>query len=160
MDPLTKISDWADADAALGALGALRRELGQLAAARDQAIQQAKEAFVRQASPVSDRLDRLEQALQHFVLEHQEDLDGRSKKLERGRCGFLLVHALQVRSVKRAIAWLLEAKKLAYLRVKHELNREALFDAPAEVKKAIGVRVRPRDEFWYEVDGERFAVED
>ena len=155
-----KIGDWQQADETLAELAQARRDLGVLAAWRDKAIQRARDEFVTRGTPLEERIERLERALQHFVLEHQEELDGRSRKLAHGRCGFLLVRALHVRNVKRAVAWLLEAKKLAYLRVKHELNREALFDAPEEIKKAIGAKVRPSDEFWYEVDEQRYAVED
>jgi phage host-nuclease inhibitor protein Gam len=154
-----KINDWNDADQVLGVLASLRRDRTALAATRDEAIHKAKDQYVRAAQPLDERIESLEAELHRFTLAHQDELEGRSRKLEHGRLGFLLVHELRVRSVKRAIAWLIEAKKMAYVRVKHELNREALYDAPNDVKQAIGARVKSFDEFWYEVDGERHAVE-
>lgn len=157
---MTKIRDWNDADEVLGRLAQLHRDVAVAGTWRDQAIQKAKDEHAHRVKPLVEEIEQREAELHRFVLEHQEDLEGRSRKLERGRCGLLLVKALHVRNIKRAVAWLLDAKKLQFLHVKHELHKEALRDAPADVLKACGVKVRDRDQFWYEVDGTRHAVED
>jgi phage host-nuclease inhibitor protein Gam len=155
-----KIGDWHDAEQALARLGQLHRDVKALEVARDEAIQQAKHAFNLKAAPLDGEIERLAAALQGFALEHQDELEGRSRKLDHGRLGFLLVREVVIRSLKKAIAWLLEARKVQYLRVKHELNKETLREAAPEILKACGARIRTRDEFWYEVDGERHAVKD
>jgi phage host-nuclease inhibitor protein Gam len=155
-----KINDWTNADAALARLGQLRRQVSALALTRDEIIQQAKEQYNRQAAPVLEQLEQGEETLQRFVLSNQADLEGRSRKLTHGRLGFLLAHKLSIRNVKKALAWLLEAGKVKYLRVEHELNKEALAEAPDDVLRAIGAKVKTRDLFWYEVDGERYTVKD
>lgn len=157
---MQKIADWNDADEVLGRLAQLHRDVAVLERWRDEASAKAKDEYATRAKPLGEEIEQLEGRLRHFVVEHQEDLEGRSKKLERGRCGLLLVKALHVRNIKRAVAWLLDAKKLQFLHVKHELNKEALRDAPAEVLKACNAKVRDRDQFWYEVDAVRHAVED
>jgi phage host-nuclease inhibitor protein Gam len=155
-----KISDWTDANEQLAHLGQIRRQIAALALTRDDILQEAKQQYVRQTAPLFEQLERAEEALQRFVLTNQVDLEGRSRKLAHGRLGFLSASKLKVRNVKKAIAWLLEAGKLPYLRVEHELNKEALAEAPDEVLRACGAKVKARDLFWYEVDGERYTVKD
>jgi phage host-nuclease inhibitor protein Gam len=159
MKTLEKITTWEEADQVLANLALGRRQLETLAIARDDQVQRAKADCDRQGAPILDRIAALEAELHRFALTHQEDLAGRSKQLTFGRVGFLLVHEVGIRSVKKAIAWLVESKRWAYLRVKHELNKETLRDAPPEVLKACGARVRSRDQFWYEIDDQRVAVE-
>lgn len=155
-----KIGDWNDADQVLGRLAQLHRDVTVLGTWRDEAVAKAKGEHADRVKPLDAEIEQLERKLRGFVVEHQVDLEGRSKKLERGRCGLLLVKALTVRNIKRAVDWLLEGRKKEYLHVKHELNKETLRDAPADVLKACGAKVRERDQFWYEVDGTRHAVED
>lgn len=160
MKPIEKITTWEEADQALAHLALLHRELTTLAAWRDEAIQRAKSDYVKRAEPIQASLGTQETELHRFVLTHQEDLEGRSRKLEFGRVGLLLVHEVAVRSVKKAIAWLVETRKPAYYRVKYELNKETLREASPEVLKACGAKVKSRDECWYEIDGQRIAVEE
>jgi phage host-nuclease inhibitor protein Gam len=157
---IEKLHDWTEADQALGRLAELRRELTTCATWRGEAIAKAKAEYLKRAEPFETELDPLEAELKRFTLTHRDELEGRSRALTHGRLGFLLVWDLRVRSLKKAVAWLVEAKKWAYLRVKHELNKEALWEAPDDVLKACGMKKRSRDEFWYEVDGQRVAVEE
>jgi len=160
MKIIERIHSWEDADQALAELAAFRRNIAAYTAARDEDIQKAKSRYASLATPVYEHIERLEDELHRFLLSHQEDLDGRSRKLNHGRVGFLLVKHLTVRNVKKAIDWLRETKKVQYLRVTYRLNKEALREAPDEVLRACGARVKPRDEAWYEVDGQRFAIKD
>jgi phage host-nuclease inhibitor protein Gam len=155
-----KISDWADADHVLAELGELNRDLTRLETERNEAIAAAKIRFFDKGTPVTDRITALEAALRRYVLEHEEELDLRSRTLTNGRVGLHLAHALTVRSIKKAVAWLVAAKKWAFLRVKHELNKEALADAPADVLKACGAKVKSYDVCFYEVDGVRYQIEE
>ncbi len=158
---MATIRSWDDVNRTLGALAVLHRDLTTFGTERDEAIQRAKTAYVDKAKPVEALIGELEDALRRFVVGHQGELDGRSRKLEHGRVGLLLVTALKIgsRNVKGAVAWLVENGKRKFLHVKHELNREALREAPDDVLRAIKARVEDDDQFWYEVDGERHAVE-
>lgn len=160
MKTIEKISTWDEADLALSQLGALHRSVTARETERDAQIAAAKETCRKAVEPIGHQIEDLEVELNRFVLAHQDELDGRSRTLTHGRAGFLLVKSIHIRNVKNAIAWLLEAKKLAFLHVKHELNKDALRSAPADVLRAIKGKVKERDQFWYEVDGARHAVED
>ncbi len=153
-----KILDWNDADGVLAQLAALHRQCTVLEASRDEVIQQARDHYKASVTPIEDQIERLEAELHRFTLTHQEELDGRSKKLEHGRLGFRLVKKLIVRKIETAVNWLLETKRMKYLRVDYELNKEALAEAPDDVLRACGARVKPRDQFFYEIDGEHHAV--
>jgi phage host-nuclease inhibitor protein Gam len=155
-----KISDWSDADVALAHLAERRRILAKFATERDEAISKARDVYLKRVRPWEDEIEALESELHRFALDAQGDLDGRSKTLTHGRLGFHLARELAVRSVKKAIDWLVESKKWAYLRVRHELNKEALRDADPDILKACGAKLKPHDQFWYEIDDARHVVED
>lgn len=158
--PIEKITTWDDADAALAQLAGFRRDLTTLGGWKDEAIAKAKADYAKCAAPISAPLEALEAELKRFAVTHADELEGRSRACPNGRLGLLVIWDLRVRSIKTAVAWLVETKKWAYLRVKHELNKEALWEAPPDVLKACGAKRRSRDEFWYEVDGQRVAVEE
>ncbi len=155
------IRSWEDVNRVLADLGGLHRDLKTFTVERDEAIERAKDAYSRKASPVEEQIGALEEALERFVTSHQADLDGRSKELHHGRVGLLLVSnifRIASKHVKGAVAWLLAAKKLDYLHVEHKLNKETLSEAPDIVLRAIKAKVVSEDRCWYEVDGERHAV--
>lgn len=158
----TTIRSWDDVNRSLADLGGLHRDLKTFTVERDEAIERAKDTYSRKATPVESQIAAVEESLERFVTAHQADLDGRSKELHHGRVGLLLVadiFRIASKNVKSAIAWLLAAKKLDYLHVEHKLNKETLREAPDTVLRAIKAKVVSEDRCWYEVDGERHAVE-
>jgi phage host-nuclease inhibitor protein Gam len=154
------IADWAQADAALAELAGLHRELLTLSTTRDKQIEHEREVFKASAMPLAEEAAAIEAALREFAAAHQGEMPGRSIGLVHGRVGFLRVSRLAIRNMKRAIDWLLANNHPEYLAVRHDVNKEALALAEPPILKACGAAVKSRDQFWYEADGVRHAVED
>lgn len=162
MKTIETITAWDDANEALAQPASHHREVADHRRQRDEAMQTAKDLCVKGCQPLEETIEDLEAELKRYTLAHQDELEGRSRTLAHGRVGLFLVKRLAIgsRRVKGAIDWLVNARKLDYLHTKYALNKDALQKAPATVLRAIGARVAERDQFFYEVDNERYAVEE
>ena len=130
-----KIRSWEDADQALAEIGK-RREAIAVAKAR--------------ADAERELIGEIEERLEAFVRDHEEDLQEKSKALPHGRVWLRWSTRLTARSWVKVLENLLAGKHLQYLRVEHEVNKEALNETGAAFLLQIGVRRKSGDAFGYE----------
>ena len=147
------IGSWDDVDKALLLIGEVERAIArEKATAEDYIAKHKADLANRIRMPEATREELLAQ-VEVFVRAHEAEMDGRSMILVHGRVWLRKTSALTARSWKRVLAWLLENKKMEYVRVDHEVNKEALRGAPEKVLKACGARIKPEDAFGYELPG-------
>jgi phage host-nuclease inhibitor protein Gam len=94
-----------------------------------------------------------------FVKAHKKDLDGRSKQLPQGRVGFHASTSLVVPDPEAAIEKLIEMGLEDCVRVKREVNKEALGEKDAQAILDAGCYWQPKDNFYVELDEVQMAVE-
>jgi len=130
-----KIRSWDDADQAL-------KEI----AASKEAIAIAKARVDEQR----EEIGALEERLEVFVRDHEEDLQEKSKSLAHGRVWLRWSTKLTARSWAKVLENLLGQKDLRFVRVEYDVNKDALKDSGDAFLLQIGVRRKSGDAFGYE----------
>lgn len=147
-----RIKDWEDADRAMQSLARLDRDAEVLQAQAEQRIDTIRERLERDLRPTAKESAALEEALERFVRDREDEMIGRSRQLVFGRVWLRKTSRVTARSWKRVLDWLIAHRKSEYYRVKYEPNKETLKDASPELLKACGARIKDEDAFGYELN--------
>lgn len=131
-----KIRSWEDVDEGLGIIRESR-----------EVIAEARGKMSREHTIIGD----LEQRIEAFVRDHEEDLQERSKSVRHGRVWLRSATRLVARSWAAVVARLKDDGGYAYLRIKEEADKEALAQADDAELAKFGVRRKTEDVFGYEV---------
>lgn len=145
-----------DAVFAIGRIGTLRREIQKLRADADEAIRIAGEKFEQASADLATELAEHEQGVQTFC---------EARRLELTNEGKVKFHDFATGSVKwrlrpagvslRAVETIIEAcKKVGFrkfIRVKLEVNKEAMLADPEKARLIVGVTIKSA--------GEEFVIE-
>ncbi len=160
------LADLKEADAALAELAGIKRDLAALEHVMNEAIDNIKAEAKAQSTPLTARLKDLEVALANFSTARKDDLFPKKKSLDLtfGMLGFRQSSKLKTLA---KWTWKLVLERLqeladspdggAYLeaiRIKPEVDKEALRDWPEERLAAVGVHKVAEDEFFYELKAE------
>lgn len=130
-----KIRSWDEADQALAEI-AKRKEAIAVAKAR--------------ADAERELIGEIEERLEAFVRDHEEDLQEKSKALPHGRVWLRWATRLTARSWAKVLENLLGQKELRFVRVDYEVNKDTLKDAGDAFLLQVGVRRKSGDAFGYE----------
>jgi phage host-nuclease inhibitor protein Gam len=146
-----KITGWDDVDKVLLEIAELERRIAERKAEAERIVETTKAAAAAALEPLTRMHKDLLTYLEAFVREHESEMTGRSRALVHGRVWLRRVTVLTARSWQRALDWLLDNKRMDYVRVKYEVNKEALESAPERTLQACGVRWKTKDAFGYEL---------
>lgn len=149
---MMRIKDWEQADGVLAELSALDRGIDAHETQAANRMARAKIDMVASCEPLLQRREKLEEALERFVRDREDEMDGRSRQLNHGRVWLRKVSAVTARSWKRVLDWLIANRKHDYVRTKYEVNKETLRDAPPELVKACGAKIKDEDHFGYDLN--------
>ncbi|MFQ5724460.1 MAG: host-nuclease inhibitor Gam family protein [Terriglobia bacterium] len=170
---------WAEADAALAALGRLAVRLEGIERERQAGVARAQAAAARASQGLEEQRQALEAALEGFCRRHGPELarlnghSRRSRRLLFGRVGYRRSQGVVVRSEAAALRALAQWRAgQKFLRVRSELDREGLrrFLVSCERRNEMeaaklvagrlrraGIALERRESWFYQVD--RRAVE-
>jgi len=130
-----KIKSWDDVD---GALAEIARRQAIIAAAKGQIDEQRK------------AIAEIEPRMEAFVVEHEDELQERSKALAHGRVWLRRATSLTARSWAKVLEKLEAFGLTDCIRLKPEPNKEALGMLPDDRLKELGVKRTTEDVFGYE----------
>jgi len=145
-----------DAVFAIGRIGTLRREIQQLRAAADETIRLAGEKFEKGSADLAAELAEHEQGVQAFCEARRLELtsDGKVKYHDFGT-GRINWKLRPPRVSIRAVEAVIEAcKKVGFpqfVRVKEEINKDAMLADPDKARLIAGVTISSA--------GEEFVIE-
>lgn len=139
-------ADRAEAEAMLGRLGAIKREIALHEAALEEDVVSLKAKAEISAKPLAAEADTLFRGLQIYAEANRGTLtDGGRTKTVKLATGELLWRlrppGVRLRDVATVIETLQRLGLSQFLRVKHEVNKEALLAAPAQAAKIPGVSI-------------------
>lgn len=146
-----------EAEAMIGRIGQISRELTRQDADLGDALAKAKQNAEAVALPLKDELETLKDRVQRWAEANRNDITraGKTKTVEftTGKVSWRARPAsVTLRKVEDVIAFLEKAKGgMAYLRIKAEVNKEALRDAPTFAATVPGVKIASA--------GEDFVIE-
>lgn len=161
------ISTLDEADEALAELAKIGRQLALIDNSLNEDIEAARAKADELAAPIRARRKEVETALQTFASVGRETIFGKVKKslkLVNGVIGFRASDELkpaaksswaQVLGTLKGMGERLEALGLpSCIRTKEEPDKEALRQLPEDLQAEAGVRIVPKDTFYYETKEE------
>jgi phage host-nuclease inhibitor protein Gam len=162
---------WEEVNQRLSWLGELERQLRWLRDQFEQKVAVLKQQWLEASQGVAGEKQRLERQVECFYWAHRDEVlaSGRkSVELAFGQLGSRHSRSLVVEDAAAAQKWLAAHGLERYLRVRTEIDREAIRSAllagpsshdpsAAELLGCPGLRLREGDEFWYRVETARPA---
>ncbi|MBI2815874.1 MAG: host-nuclease inhibitor Gam family protein [Acidobacteria bacterium] len=163
---------WEDVNQRLACLGEMERQLRSLRDQFEQHVAVLKQQWVEASQPVTHTKKELEEQIECFYWAHREEVLGQGRKsmdLAFGRLGTRRSRTLAVDNAAAAQEWLARHGLDRYLRVRTELDREALRSAllgsddgskesAVDLRGCPGIRLHDGEEFWYDADATRRSV--
>lgn len=154
----TTLENWTDVDACLKRIAEIDRDLGLIASAQQEAIDQIKENAKNEAEPLQTIKAGLEAAIQQYCEAHRSDFIAvKSRELTFGTVGFRLSTRVVIKRVADTLQALRDFGLDECIRVKEEINKEAMRDLPLDTLHAVGAALKTEDAFGYEVKREALA---
>lgn len=157
-DPMV-VADRAQAEAALAAMAALDRKIGEIEATMQEEIDLAKTRASQAAAPLLARRKELADAVAVYAKLNQQELFTNAKSLDLGFgiIGFRAsTRIVQMRGV--TVEMTLEKLHQYHLgdgiRIKEELNKDAALGWPDERLELVGLQRQQRDTFYIEIKKE------
>lgn len=142
--------------AAIASIGSVSRMIAQIAAEADNTVAEIAKKKDADLAPLRDQLKQLNGEVQSYCEAHRDELthDGRVKFHDFGTGRIAWRQRPPKVTVRNAESVILALKSLGlhrFVRVKEEVNREALLADPASARAIAGVSVQS--------EGEDFIVE-
>ena len=139
-------ADRSEAETMLARLGAIRRDLALAGAALEEAVVGVKAQAEEAAKPLAAEAEALMRGLQLYAEANRAALTdgGRTKtvRLATGEIGWRQrPPSVRLRDVPTVIETMQRLGLLKFLRIKHEVNKEALLAAPGEASAIPGVMI-------------------
>lgn len=167
-----QLRSWEEVNARLGYVGEMERQLRSLRNQFEQKVAVLKQQWVEGSQPVTREKKKVEEQIECFFWSHQDEVFATGRKsveLVFGRLGTRRSRSLSVDDAAAAQQWLTRHGLQRFLRVRTELDREALRSAmlgcdegssesAAELAGCPGIRLRDDEEFWYEADVTRHTT--
>jgi len=157
-NPVT-IENTVEAIGALGTLADLSRQVGAIEAELNEKIDALKAEAAEKAAPLHRDIDDLEAGLSAFATSHKRELfsDRRSFSCTFGQFGFR--RSTQLKPAPKykwgdVLCTLDARQEVDAIRVKKEVNKEALQEWTDDQLAEVHVRRVPNDVFWYEIAAE------
>jgi phage host-nuclease inhibitor protein Gam len=154
--PIAYVKDSAQANAALGELLSLTRQLTSMADEANADIDRIKQVYEQKAAPLDKRKREIEAGLQAYA-EFNRDLFATRKSIDfsYGRLGFRSSTKVEH---KRGVTWeqvlsrLQELSQVEAIRTVQEVNKEVLASWPDTALEQIQCRRVVKDAFFYELE--------
>ena len=142
------LADWGAVDNALRDIRECQHTLAEMAVQRDRQIDSIKADYAQGALPLQNRVKALESEVKAYVDLHRAELDGKSRALNFGTVGKLMLASSRV---AEAIATLKVLGHAELIKTTETLDREALKRQPGDILQQVGAYIRTVDEFYYDV---------
>lgn len=146
-----------EADATLAAIAGRKRQLELLKLSAAEEVEAVKLRLAAESEPVKEEIEQLEQSLSRFVDVSRATLFNPRKKsiaLGFGTIGFRLSTSVKTKSKwtwERVLCALRDADMRDCIRIKEEVDKEALRGLAPDQLSEVGVRLVSEDVFFYEL---------
>lgn len=152
----TRLGSWDDCDEVLHEIGELDREIGLLESTQNEHIDLIKKNTKAEAAPLHDRKAALELSLKEYCEANRgEFAKVKTKALTFGSVGFRISTKVMVKRVADTLQALKDMGLSACIRVKEELDKEAMKNLSTETLAEVGASLKTENAFGYEINVEK-----
>jgi phage host-nuclease inhibitor protein Gam len=143
---IASVSCWRDADQALARITGAERRLARMRERADERIAAIEERLGEESAELLSEITELRQELEHFFRENSNGL--RSRTLPSGRIGLRSTCQLEIKRPQTTLHRLAERGLGDCIRVRQEIDRQALRRLDEEALKSVGVKRVLREVFY------------
>ncbi len=141
-----------DAVATVAHIGQLQRERTRLETAMNDELARVREKWETKARPLADSIDNMMTGVQMWAEAHRLRLtrDGKVKtvKLASGEISWRMrPPSVAIRGKDAVLEILKKLRKKAFIRVKEEINKDAILNDPDAVKGIKGISIIQKEDF-------------
>lgn len=143
-----------EAERLLGEIGHLQRQVTKVETDMNDVLTSIKEKYERQAQPINEKIENLFQALHMWASARRAELLKGKSKTVRLSTGELMwrntppsVSTPRGKKLELLIDLLVSGGRPDLLRVKHEINKEAILDDPSLIEQIRSLKIVSREEF-------------
>ena len=123
----TTLGSFDDVDKELLEMNKLQSQLDNCQATYQAQIEDMKEGLKKEATEIMDKMNHIAQNIHIFSLAHQNELDGRSKKLNHGKVGFKHSTTLSLpKNTEKVIEALKRYKRFDLIEVTEKVKKSFL----------------------------------
>lgn len=152
----TQLNSWAEVDDTLRQIGEIDRDLGQIEAKQNAAIDKAKAKAKEDAEPLNARKKGLEAAIKEFCDAHRAEFGKvKTKQLTFGSVGYRISTKVVMKTVADTLQALKDLGLTACIRTKEEPDKEAMKNLPTDTLAEVGAGLKVENTFGYEIDRAR-----
>lgn len=135
-----------DCDQMIRVLGDARRDLARIEADMNDRLAEVKERFETKAEPLRDKVDELVSGIETWCAANRDALTNGSKvkfaRLKNGEIKWRLrPPKVTIRGADAVIQALRDLGLSRFIRVKEEVNRDAILDEPDAVRAVKGIAI-------------------
>ncbi len=154
----SSFESWDEVDTALKQIGEIDRELSMIEAAQNEQIDQVKTQAKSTMAPLADRKAGLELAIRDYAEANRAEFASvKTKILTFGSVGFRLSTKVLVKRVGDTLQSLKDLGLSACIRVKEEIDKEAMKNLDKETLANVGAALKSENVFGYEINLEKLA---
>lgn len=141
-----------EAEALLGDLGKLQREVAAIEGKMNDRLAKVKADYEQKAAPSNEKVEQQFKALQAWAEVHKKSLlegDSKTVRLGTGELGWRTSPAAVTLSKVAAVLKALKARKLKrFIRTKEEVNKDAILADTKGVEGVKGIKISKAEHFW------------
>jgi len=156
------LKNWEDVDMVLKEIAENNIKIDEIEGEMNKQMQGIKKSAAHEAKPYQDRVDKLGKDIKDFVIEHKDELEGKTKVLNFGKTGFRLSTKLSLPTAKDKVASIIDKLRKRRMKdcivVTEKINKEILKKYDEKVIIEIGATLKKEDTFWYEEDYEKIKA--
>ena len=155
------INTWDDVDATFKKIAENEIAIENLEGELNKNIHDIKQDYANKAASYKDEIKELEKEVESFVKANRGDIAGKSMVLNFGSTGFRASTALALPRDKNRLEGIIsnlrKKKMLDCINVVESINKEALKKYSEDEIVKLGIDVKKKNVFWYEVNREKLA---
>ena len=152
----TRLTSWDQVDESLKAIGCIDREVGYMEAFANGQIDQVKADAKKAAAPLLDKKTGLELAVKEFCEANRAEFAKvKTRELTFGSVGFRISTKVIVKRVADTLQALKDLGLKACIRIKEELDKEAMKNLSTETLAQVGAGLKTENAFGYEINQEK-----
>ena len=156
-ETIKALESWDEASKCLKLIGECELTLDTIEADMNLKINDAKTEAEKLGKPLKDKIKLLKSQLEDFTEEHKAEIEGKTKVLTFGKCGFRQSTTISVptKKIDKVIANLKKFGMQNCIKFVETVNKDVIATYSDKDIAKVGATRKIEDKFWCEADKEK-----
>lgn len=153
----SELKSWDEVNKSLKTIGECEIAISTIEAEMNLKINDAKTEADKLIKPLKEQIKTAKEQVEGFTEEHKADIEGKTKQLTFGRCGFRQSTTVSVptKKIEKIIANLKKFGMENCIKISETVNKDVLSTYSDKDIAKVGATKKVEDKFWCEADLEK-----